>query len=442
MRGMIPSKQVARIVKHIRTNLPKGGLFHEKSWRISPNPFPLSPIFLKKLYQLGYQLTLFVKACNLLYRLSCNGRAPPWIAELLDRGKPAELIAFQRKKTFVDDLPRVLRPDLILTKEGMVITELDSVPGGIGLTAWLNAVYMDAGRFILGGREGMLEAFRSILPGGGDVLISEESATYRPEMQWLVRKLNDSTLDGGTFRIFDAVPREDWQSNIYRFFENFDLTNIPATEALKSKLLSGKISITPPLKPALEEKLWFALFWIKPLEHFWMRALGKPTLLALRQTIPYTWIMDPTPLPPHAVFPHLNIQNWMQLAEFSQKQRDLVLKISGFSERAWGSRGVIIAQDIPKEKWSHVIQKALVEFNTHPWILQKFYKGRIVEHAYVEVDNSLHLLRGRVRLCPYYFLQTSNQTVLGGILATIVPANKKLIHGMPEAILVPSAPAS
>ena len=31
--------------------------------------------------------------------------------------------------------PTVLRPDLLLTDEGFVMTELDSVPGGIGLTA-------------------------------------------------------------------------------------------------------------------------------------------------------------------------------------------------------------------------------------------------------------------------------------------------------------------
>ncbi|QQY10782.1 MAG: hypothetical protein JMM74_01080 [Candidatus Xiphinematobacter sp.] len=425
----------------IRDAFPEGRFFHEKSWRISPDPFPLSAPLLRAIHQLGNWLTLFIKACNLLYRLSCDGRSPLWISELLDRGKPPWLIAFQREKVFANDLPRVLRPDLILTEEGIIATELDSVPGGIGLTACLNETYADMGMPILGGREGMLRAFRNILPGG-DILVSEESGAYLPEMQWLARRLNkDTPLDGKEFRVFDATPREDWQPNVYRFFENFDLKNISAAGALKAKLLSRKISITPPLKPALEEKIWFALFWMKPLESFWLRVLGKRTFVALKRIIPYTWVVDPTPLPPHAVLPHLDIQDWTCLAQFSQKQRELVLKVSGFSELAWGSRGVIVAQDIPQAQWSKAIQRALIEFETHPWVLQRFYKGQIVEHAYVEADNSIHSLQGRVRLCPYYFTHVP-QTVLGGVLATIVPADKKLIHGMPEAILVPSMSAA
>ena len=44
---------------------------------------------------------------------------------------------------------------------------------------------------------------------------------------------------------------------------------------------------------------------------------------------------------------------------------------------------------------------------------------------------------GRVRLCPYYFVNQSGQTTLGGCLATIVPSDKKKIHGMRDGILVP-----
>jgi hypothetical protein len=41
--------------------------------------------------------------------------------------------------------PPVLRPDLLLTGEGFAMTELDSVPGGIGLTAFLNRLYATPG---------------------------------------------------------------------------------------------------------------------------------------------------------------------------------------------------------------------------------------------------------------------------------------------------------
>ena len=54
--------------------------------------------------------------------------------------------------------------------------------------------------------------------------------------------------------------------------------------------------------------------------------------------IPYTWLVDPAPLPPHAAIPELNLTDWQQLKALSQKERDLILKVSGFSENAWGAK--------------------------------------------------------------------------------------------------------
>jgi len=46
-------------------------------------------------------------------------------------------------------------------------------------------------------------------------------------------------------------------------------------------------------------------------------------------------------------------------------------------------------------------------------------------------------MRGRARLCPYFFADRDGRTSFGGCLATIVPADKKKIHGMKDGILVP-----
>ena len=127
----VVDNELAR-ARRIRDALPEGGLFHEKGWRISPRAFPISRKFAAELDQLGFRLHQFIKACNQLYRLSVDGRQPGWIAELLDRGKPAELIALSRERIFRDAGPRVIRPDLVLTEDGFTIAELDSVPGGIG----------------------------------------------------------------------------------------------------------------------------------------------------------------------------------------------------------------------------------------------------------------------------------------------------------------------
>ena len=428
----------AQRAEAIRSALPEGGLFHEKSWRVSPDAFIIGRKFGEELEKLGYRLLRFVRACNQLYRFSVSGRQPTWIAELLDRGKPPELVAMQREGALALAIPKVIRPDLILTDSGYVIAELDNVPGGIGLTAWLDQVYSDNGARILGGTEGMLDGFASILPGG-DIVVSDEAATYRPEMEWLAARLNESHSALGHWRVVDTSPRGDWQSEVYRFFELYDLANVRCARQLCEKELAGELSVTPPMKAALEEKMWFALFWLKPLESFWRRELGERAMLALRKVIPYTWLVDPEPLPRHAVLPRLETHTWAEVAHFSQKQRTLILKISGFSEHAWGSRGVVVAQDMSQTAWKAKLESALAEFSTHPHILQQFHQGRLVGHDYFDpTAGELRRMRGRVRLCPYYFVGEKT-AICGGALATICPDDKKLLHGMTDAILVPAA---
>jgi hypothetical protein len=415
--------------------LPKGGLFHEKEWRIAPRPFALPDGLAVELEKLGYRLLLFLRACDQLYRQSVKGRQPAWVAEILDAGKPAELIAFQRECGLAGDIPRVIRPDLILTDEGFSIAEIDSVPGGIGLTAWLNKTYSGLGFPVLGGADGMLRGFADILPGG-DIVVSEEAATYRPEMEWLASELNGSS---SKWRVLDALPRQDWQPRLYRFFELFDLANVPAAPQIMDGVRGGFMKVTPPIKPALEEKLWFALFWIKPLEDFWRRELGERAFLALQKVIPYTWLVDPAPLPHHAVLPRLEAHSWMQVAKFSQKRRNFVLKVSGFSERAWGSRGVVVAADLPQSEWQMELESALAAFPTQPHILQTFHPGRLFDAEFwTPAHDELQTMPGRVRLCPYFFIG-EKATQLGGALATICPADKKLLHGMRDAILAPAA---
>src|SRR3981081_969507 len=177
---MLSSDQLASI----RAAFPQGGLFAEKDFLLSPDPFPIDDAFEKELGQLGHRLFVFQRACNELYQRSVKGKQPAWIAAYLDAGKPAELIEFSRQKQFRDEVPLVIRPDLILTETGYTIAEIDSVPGGIGLTGWLNQIYASLGDDVLGGGSGMLDGFRSLLPEGGDIVILEEASTYRPEMNW------------------------------------------------------------------------------------------------------------------------------------------------------------------------------------------------------------------------------------------------------------------
>jgi len=436
----------ANAAEFIRRQIPAGGLFAGLSWKISPEPFRLGEPVAKELDSLGRVLLQFYRAANLLYRKSVEGKQPEWVARWLDQGKPAGLIERQRAAAFKNEVPRVIRPDVLLTEGGMAITELDSVPGGIGLTAWLNRTYaqpeVTAGAGVIGGADGMLRGFASIFGGAERVriVVSEEAATYRPEMAWVAEQLNAQggaqfAVQGGDFTGFqegDAV---------YRFFELFDLANVPAAETVFGLAAEKKIRLTPPPKPLFEEKMLFALLWNRNLQHFWRQELGEGFLARLKLVVPYTWLVDPTPLPPHGAIPELNLTDWQQLKGLSQKERDLILKVSGFSENAWGARGVYLGSDLSQADWSAAVEAALAEFPQSPRVLQRFHKPAQVAAKWFDFEkNETVAMPGRVRLCPYYFVAGEGDAArpqLGGVLATVVPADKKIVHGMSDAVLAP-----
>jgi len=425
----------------IRDALPAGGLFAGQTWRIAPEPLAIGTLA-NELESLGRVLLQFYRGVNLLYRRSVEGRAPAWVAQVLDQGKPEALVSLQRDAAFRNEVPRVIRPDILLTDDGFVISELDSVPGGIGLTQWLNETYQHTitGPWgIVGGGYGMRDGFHSIFGGAArtHLVVSEESGGYRPEMEWLAARWpsGECAVRDGAFTGFadgDAV---------YRFFELFDLANVPASGPIFNLAREKRIRLTPPPKPIFEEKLLFALLWNRNLHEFWRQELGEAFLRRLRAHVPRTWLLDPAPLPPSAGYPGLELTDWRQLKGLSQREREFILKVSGFHADAWGARSVHLGSDLSTADWSTAVEGALTAWPGTPHILQKFHRPRIVPYSWYDFDQEAEVpMPGRVRLCPYYFVAGDIPTArpsLGGVLATVVPADKKIVHGMKDAILAP-----
>jgi len=446
------------------------------TWRIATTPFPLTKDQLDFFHRLGPQLLSFYRALNRLYTDSVRGLQPTWVAGYLDQGKPESLLMYSRMKRFRDQLPAVIRPDIIPTQDGMVITELDSVPGGIGMTGALTEIYSAAAppphpspltphsSEIVGGPTGMVQGFAAMLKaqlaqhtGCVAILMSEEAKDYRPEMTWLAARLRAIGLDAYCvepchIRFTEEGLRLTCEGMdqpialIYRFYELFDLLNIPKSELVQYAIKKDRVAVTPPYKPALEEKLAFALLHHPALRPFWEQTLERDVFLHLATIMPRTWILDPAAIPPSATIPGLAIggravMDWRDLAAATQKERHFVIKPSGFSELAWGSRGVSVGHDMPQSEWAGAIDKALASFPRTPYILQEFHKGRLYELDYFDpVSGEMNRMSGRARLSPYYFV-SGEKTELAGILATICPADKKVIHGMKDAIMVPCAVA-
>lgn len=414
---------------------------------------------------MGQHLLAFYQALNRIYLESLKGTQPGWVHTYLDMGKPDDLLDFARMNRFKNHIPGVIRPDLIPTDSGMALTELDSVPGGIGLTGSLSRMYGQQGFSVWPSADGLMRAFSRMLKGllkdqpqTMAIVVSEEADAYRAEMQWVANQL---TLDG--WDAYCIHPREirfteeglfveqngthHPVSLIYRFFELFDLKNIPKGELIFYSAKKGRVFVTPPYKPWMEEKLALALVHHPLLEPFWEKTLSSETIACLQEIIPQTWVLDPHPLPPTAVIPGLRnrnhaVANWDWLGDATQKERQYVIKVSGFSELAWGSRGVSIGHDMSQEDWKKTLAQALDSFHTVPSILQEFHKGKlVVVEYYDEGSGASSTMEGRVRLSPYYFV-VEGQAELGGVLATICPKDKKIIHGMRDAVMVPCGVSS
>jgi hypothetical protein len=411
--------------RELQARLPQGGLFAGKTWLTAPEPVRLGSGLWAELEKLGKIFRKFYEVCDRLYLRGASGNDErlKFINRVLDAGKPPRLVEHARAKSVRGKLPRVIRPDLLLTDEGLRVTELDSVPGGIGVAAWLQQAHAQVNPEVFTGRS-VLEAWGECF-SDRDVIVSQESATYRPEMEWLAeRTQGQQVLEAESFR-----PRG---RNVYRFVECFDLKNMPHTDQWLEAAESG-LDFSPPMRPHMEEKMWAAFLWLKPLEEMWRRELGEGYFEKLRQITPYTWMVNPEPLPLHAVLPELDVNGWEAVGNFSQKERRLVLKRSGFSEDAWGSRSVVVGHDVSGERWREAIKTALENWNRSPFVLQKFVSSS--RRTLVVFDEKMNAIEmeARLRLCPYYFVMEDGDVQMTAVKVTAVPSDKKVIHGMEES---------
>lgn len=444
-------------------------LFADKTWQTAPSAFPLSSAQIAEIEKIGDACNAFYRAQELLYQRSAQGKkilrnsdwTAPWIAEYLDRGKPQGLIAHGRHRAIKNQSPVVLRPDLLVTEDGgFALTEMDSVPGGIGLTAFLNSLYAEESPTLVGGTRQpdlFYQHLAALAPAEEEnpliaIVISDEAATYRPEFEWLAEQLRAQgrrvhcahpadlmPLGPGIFIPVNGNPER--VAVIYRFFELFDLGNVKGADAIFDAVEEGSVILTPPMKAFQEEKINLALFHHPALDEFWRENLSSAQRATLQRVIPRSWIMEAVDLPPIAVLhaPTVGgrpIREWSELANASQKERNLILKASGFHESAWGARSVVLGSDISKEEWLAAIEDAIDPENETFYVLQDYHKPVRLTHELFRDDGSTFAAAGRVRLCPYYFAQ-NNAVELGAILATFCPADKKIIHGMKDAALLP-----
>src|SRR3569623_65207 len=159
------------------------------------------------------------------------------------------------------------------------------------MTAWLFHTYsalraegQDFGE-VAGGCRGMQEGFAAIFPGGSpvNIVVSKESETYAPEMEWLA-----SQMDSGQVKVRDGnfLNFSDGES-VYRFFELFDVPNVKNAFEIFERAQNGSLFVTSPPKAFFEEKMLFALLCNRNLREFWRQQLGDGFLKKMLEHTPY-----------------------------------------------------------------------------------------------------------------------------------------------------------
>jgi hypothetical protein len=92
------------VLESLRNALPAEGLFAEKDWLLSPEPFPLEPETVQEIETLGHRLHRFLRVCDTFHRRSHNGTLPRWVAAYCDAGKPPGLIERARSEPLRESL--------------------------------------------------------------------------------------------------------------------------------------------------------------------------------------------------------------------------------------------------------------------------------------------------------------------------------------------------
>ena len=186
--------------------------------------------------------------------------------------------------------------------------------------------------------------------------------------------------------------------------------------------------------------MWFALFWLQPLRDFWRRELGDKYFRTFQRD--HSLHLDSGSDAAAATCGDSAARDSRLAgggASSARKSAICLLKISGFSPLGWGSRGVALGSDLAARGMAAADRGRARRFEQRADDHAAVSQGPALRSSVLgpRQTEELKTMRGRVRLCPYYFVEPE-KVMLRGALATICPADKKLLHGMRDAILVPS----
>lgn len=371
---------------------------------VSPEPLHLTFEEGKEINRIGKDVVDFMHAADELYRSEGD------VKELLDRGKPKIFLASQ--------LPRYLffRPDLIITRQGFSICEIETSPFGLALAELLNRAYRSEGFDTMVTDEVLRRFLVTNTPHEGTIIYSQNTSSYAGQLQFLAkelfstgdRKWEAEQVDFALGRNSIPIYRGFY---LYEYLNNLFVNNLIETVSAKG----DSALIIPSLTPHMEEKALLALIWDRRWEPFLKRQLGIPALEHLKRVVPPTWIVGEE----RFFAPGLpgGVVSSEDLASLSKSRRNFVLKKSGFGSGSSWAEGVNFLQEKSAARAGKLLGAAKRDTSSL-YIIQEFRAASERPLVYQKDSHTLAEMQARIRLTPYFSMVNGNEGELIAIKAT------------------------
>ncbi len=387
------------------------------SFRVSPEPFGLSETEVLDIGRIGVESAAFLSAANELYKTNEE------VASLLDTGKPESL------RGNGDGKYLFFRPDLIATERGYTVCELETSPFGLGLSHLLNGTYSAAGFETIVDPIVLVEHVAKSTPDNGSIVMSPKTASYKGQLEYMAEN-----IFSGPDRVWDVKDVSDVRPEDNALYRAFYLHEYIGNTAIRGLLNNQhQVEFQPSLTPHMEEKALLALLWDSRFEGQLRSDLGNTGYDFLRTVVPPTWIVGQEQhfsggLP-------TGVQESVDLAGVSRKNRNFVLKSSGFADNSSWSESVTLLQTKSSEIAGQLLYDASRDTQSLH-IIQAFTPGKKVELRYEDPstpDIEPIQMLGRIRLTPYF------DPANGNLLTMKVTAreNTHFIHASSDSINAP-----
>lgn len=326
------------------------------------------------------------------------------------------------------------RLDVLQTPEGMLVTENDEQPGGLGLAYLYDLIYGV-------NEERWYEVWKHLTAEGKLLFVVSDdwSASYHVEIRWLAERLRNeghdveflSTASLERLAVQDQQVLIDGEivGTVFRLFPIFETKGKLADIVRAAD--RGVVRLVPEFS-SWGNKTWFALFG----EHkdFFRQQMNEESFTLLESVLPQTVLVQNGTFSAPFTVGDIVIDNIEQLGSVTKTtRRKLLVKVTGANRQAARSYGVRIGSAFSSgaEFQRHL---AMLQDEEVPFLVQSYVKGReyrLPAYSVLSGSGATEEFRCRVIVRPWS---------IGGMnvgLATASPVTSSMIHGTTASAFVP-----